>query len=48
MAIAGLLMVAPSWESDLTALVVAAPVILMQLSAQRVDTASASAEVQSD
>ena len=48
MAISGLLMVAPGWESDLTALVVAAPVIFMQLAAQRVDAASASAEVQSD
>ncbi len=35
MAIAGLLMVAPGWESDLTALVVAAPVIFMQLADMR-------------
>ena len=38
----------PGWESDLTALVVAAPVIFMQLAAQRVDAASGSASVDGD
>jgi TRAP-type uncharacterized transport system fused permease subunit len=37
MAIAGLLMVAPGWETDLTALVVAAPVIFLQVAAQRAE-----------
>jgi len=44
MAIAGLLMVAPGWESDLTALVVMAPVILLQVMAQRADTVSSTSE----
>ena len=35
MACAGLLLVAPSWESDLTALVIAAPIILLQLAQRR-------------
>jgi len=46
MAVAGLLLVAPSWESDIAALVVAAPVIFMQLAAQRRD--SAPSEARSD
>ena len=40
MAIAGLMLVAPSWESDIAALVVAAPVILMQMRAIRIDGGS--------
>ncbi len=48
MAIAGLLMVAPGWESDLTALVVAAPVMFMQIASQRVDAASSTAKIDSD
>jgi len=48
MAISGLLMVAPGWESDLTALIVAAPVIFMQVAAQRADAASTTAKVDSD
>jgi TRAP transporter 4TM/12TM fusion protein len=35
MAIAGLLLVAPSWESDLAALVVAAPVLITQIVSNR-------------
>ena len=35
MVCAGLLLVAPSWESDIAALVVAAPVVLVQLLARR-------------
>ena len=35
MVVAGFLLVAPSWESDLFALVVAAPVVLVQLAASR-------------
>jgi len=31
MGVAGLLMVAPSWQSDIAALVIAAPVVLMQI-----------------
>jgi TRAP transporter 4TM/12TM fusion protein len=48
MAVAGLLMVAPGWESDLTALVVAAPVIYMQIASQRVDAASSTAKIDND
>ncbi len=48
MAIAGLLMVAPGWESDLTALIVAAPVIFMQIASYRVDVASSTAKIDSD
>jgi TRAP transporter 4TM/12TM fusion protein len=44
MAIAGLLMVAPGWESDLTALVVAAPVIFLQVMAHRADAVSSTSE----
>jgi TRAP transporter 4TM/12TM fusion protein len=44
MAIAGLLMVAPGWESDLTALVVAAPVIFLQVMAYRADAVSSTGE----
>ena len=40
MGVAGLLMVAPSWESDITALVIAAPVILMQLRELKSDNPS--------
>ncbi len=43
MATGGLLLVAPSWESDLTALAVMAPVILAQLAARRRETATAAA-----
>ncbi len=40
MAIAGLILVAPSWESDIAALVVMAPALLSQMAANRsVDTA---------
>ncbi|MCP4392139.1 MAG: TRAP transporter large permease subunit, partial [Gammaproteobacteria bacterium] len=46
MAVAGLLMVAPSWESDLAALVIALPVVLMQLRESR--SGSRSAEVPVD
>jgi len=48
MAVAGLLMVAPGWESDLIALIVAAPVIYMQLASQRADAASTTAKIDSD
>ena len=48
MAISGLLMVAPGWGSDLTALVVAAPVIFMQVTAQRLEATSGSASVDGD
>jgi TRAP-type uncharacterized transport system fused permease subunit len=44
MAIAGLLMVAPGWESDLTALVVAAPVIFLQVMAHRADAVPSTGE----
>jgi TRAP transporter 4TM/12TM fusion protein len=44
MAIAGLLMVAPGWESDLTALFVAAPVIFLQVMAHRADAVSSTGE----
>jgi len=44
MAIAGLLLVAPSWGSDITALVVMAPVIIMQMAAQRADAASSTSK----
>ena len=43
MAVAGLLMVAPSWESDIVALVVAAPVIFMQMASRRGDSAASDA-----
>jgi TRAP-type uncharacterized transport system fused permease subunit len=43
MGVAGLLLVAPSWESDLAALAVAAPVVLMQVAASRRETAGATA-----
>jgi TRAP-type uncharacterized transport system fused permease subunit len=43
MGVAGLLLVAPSWESDLVALAVAAPVVLMQVAASRRKTAAATA-----
>ena len=48
MAFAGLLLVAPSGGSDIAALFFAAPVIFMQVQAQRADTASASAQTESD
>ena len=48
MAISGLLMVAPGWGSDLTALVVAAPVIFMQVTAHRLEATSGSASVDGD
>jgi TRAP-type uncharacterized transport system fused permease subunit len=44
MAIAGLLLVSPSWGSDITAHVVMAPVILMQLAAQRGEAASSTSK----
>ena len=40
MAFAGLLLVAPSWESDIAALVVMAPVIFMQMASSHVDATS--------
>jgi TRAP transporter 4TM/12TM fusion protein len=40
MAIAGLMLVAPSWGSDVAALVVAAPVIIMQIMASRAEAVS--------
>ncbi|MCP4979471.1 MAG: TRAP transporter fused permease subunit, partial [Gammaproteobacteria bacterium] len=46
MAVAGLLLVAPSWESDLAALVIALPVVLIQLRESR--SGSRSVEVPVD
>ncbi|MDH3920411.1 MAG: TRAP transporter fused permease subunit, partial [Rhodospirillales bacterium] len=43
MGVGGLLLVAPSWESDLAALAVMAPVVLMQVVASRRDTAPVTA-----
>lgn len=40
MAIGGLMLVAPSWESDIAALVVMAPVVFLQMAANRTDTSS--------
>jgi TRAP transporter 4TM/12TM fusion protein len=48
MAVAGLLMVAPSWESDLVAFAIAALVVLSQLATKRRETATAAAAGQSD
>ena len=44
MAFAGLLMVAPGWESDVTALFVAAPVIFMQMASNRADALSSTSK----
>ena len=43
MALAGLMMVAPSWGSDVAALFVAAPVIIMQMAARRANSAPSDA-----
>jgi TRAP-type uncharacterized transport system fused permease subunit len=40
MVVAGLLLVAPSWGSDLAGLVVAAPILVMQLAARRKEIAA--------
>jgi TRAP-type uncharacterized transport system fused permease subunit len=45
MALAGLLLVAPSWESDVLALFVAAPVLLMQVTSSRRRRLAADAEL---
>jgi len=44
MGVGGLLLVAPSWESDLTALAVMAPVVLVQVVASRRETATATGD----
>jgi TRAP-type uncharacterized transport system fused permease subunit len=48
MGISGLLLVAPSWESDLVALVIAVPVVLSQVAASRRLSATATAAVGGD
>ena len=48
MACAGLLLVAPSWESDIAALAVAAPVLLMQITASRRNEEAVAAPVKAD
>jgi TRAP transporter 4TM/12TM fusion protein len=48
MGISGLLLVAPSWESDLVALVIAVPVVLAQVAASRRLSATATAAVGGD
>ena len=48
MAVSGLLLVAPSWESDLVALLVAAPVVLVQVIAMRQESATATAAAGGD
>ena len=44
MAVAGLMLVALSWESDIAALVVLAPAIFLQMAAQRIETASSTSQ----
>jgi TRAP-type uncharacterized transport system fused permease subunit len=48
MGVAGLLMVAPSWESDIAALVIAAPVVLMQIRALKSSSQSTEVPLQGE